>query len=129
MKKLNSFTKIVLVVLTFVVFWIFTLLQPTPLSKLICLGSALFCVGLYGVLSSKSTIKTLISVEILFNAANINLVAFSRFTDVTFVRGQIFALFVMAVAAAEAALALAIIISIYRLKRTAAIADLNELKG
>ncbi len=67
--------------------------------------------------------------EILFNAANLNLVAFSHFTDVTFVRGQIFALFVMAIAAAEAALGLAIIISVYRLKQTSELTNLTELKG
>jgi NADH:ubiquinone oxidoreductase subunit K len=125
----NNFIKIVLITLCLVVFWLFTLLQASLLTKFLSLGAALFCVGLYGVLTSKSVLKTLISLEILFNAANINLVAFSRFTDLTFVRGQIFALFVMAIAAAEAALGLALIIAIYRTKQTSNLSKLAELKG
>jgi NADH:ubiquinone oxidoreductase subunit K len=126
---LKNFLKITLVALCFVVFWIFTLLQPSPLTKFLTLGAALFCIGLYGVLTSRSVIKTLIAMEILFNAANINLIAFARFTDLTFVRGQVFALFVMAVAAAEAALGLALIIAVYRVKQTSSLAKLNELNG
>lgn len=126
---LKKALKILAVVLCFFIFWLFTLLQPSALTKFLTLGAALFCIGLYGVLSSRSVIKTLIAMEILFNAANINLIAFARFTDVTFVRGQVFSLFVMAVAAAEAALGLALIIAVYRLKQTSALAKLNELNG
>lgn len=123
------FIKITLIALSLVVFWIFTLLQPSPLTKFLSLGSALFCIGLYGVLTSKSVLKTLMSLEILFNAANINLIAFSHFTDLTLVRGQVFALFVMAIAAAEAALGLALIINVYRIKQTSNLSRLTELKG
>jgi NADH:ubiquinone oxidoreductase subunit K len=67
--------------------------------------------------------------EILFNAANINLIAFAKYTDLTMVRGQVFSLFVMAIAAAEAALGLALVIALYRSKHTASLSKITELKG
>lgn len=103
-------------------------MQVSSLTKYLTLGAALFCIGLYGVLSSNSILKTLISLEILFNAANLNLIAFSRFTDLAFVRGQVFSLFVMAIAAAEIAIGLALIINIYNLKKISQVSELNQLK-
>ncbi len=113
----------------FVTFWLFTVLQVSPLTKYLSLGAAVFSIGLYGVLSSKSILKTLICMEILFNAANINLIAFAKYTDLTMVRGQVFSLFVMAIAAAEAALGLALVIALYRSKHTASLSKITELKG
>jgi NADH-quinone oxidoreductase subunit K len=129
MKLAKTLLKITLIALVFGLFWIFALLQATPLTKYLTLGAALFCIGLYGVFRSSSILKTLICLEILFNASILNLVAFARFTDLTFARGQVFSLFVMAVAAAEAALGLALLISYYRLSKNTSLRKLNELNG
>lgn len=128
-KLLKTFIKCSILAFCFLLFWAFTLSQSSPLTKYLSLGAALFCIGLYGVITSRSIIKTLICMEILFNAANLNLIAFARFTDLAFVRGQIFSLFVMAIAAAEAALGLALIITIYRMKQTGSTNKLKELNG
>jgi len=114
---------------SFVLFLFFLISQPSELTKYLTLGAALFCIGLYGIITSRSLLKTLICMEILFNAANLNLIAFARYTDVIFVRGQIFASFVMAIAAAEAAIGLALIIHLYRLKKTGSVGKLKELEG
>jgi NADH-quinone oxidoreductase subunit K len=126
---IKSSIKLALVSAIFIVFWVLVLLQSTPLTKYLTLGTALFCIGLYGVFKSKSLLKTLICLEILFNAAILNLIAFARFTDIIFVRGQIFSLFVMAIAAAEAALGLALLISYYRLSKNTNVNQLNQLQG
>jgi len=78
------------------------------------LSAILFSIGLYGVLSKRNAVVILMCIEIMLNAANIALVAFSRYVVPTALTGQIFALFVMVVAAAEVAVGIAIIIAIYR---------------
>jgi NADH:ubiquinone oxidoreductase subunit K len=128
MKNLNLLIKLFLLLLVIGIFSICTLMQVSSLTKYLTLGAALFCIGLYGVLTSNSILKTLISLEILFNAANLNLIAFSRFTDLAFVRGQVFSLFVMAIASAEIAIGLALIINIYNLKKISQVSELNQLK-
>lgn len=128
MKNLNLMIKFLSIGFVILSFCICVLMQVSSLTKYLTLGSALFCIGLYGVLSSNSILKTLISLEILFNAANLNLIAFSRFTDLAFVRGQVFSLFVMAIAAAEIAIGLALIINIYNLKKISQVSELNQLK-
>lgn len=85
-----------------------------PLSYYITLSAILFSIGLAGVLLRKNTITILLSVEIMLNAANLNLVAFSRYVAADQVSGQMFALFTMAIAAAEVAVGLALILTIYR---------------
>jgi NADH:ubiquinone oxidoreductase subunit K len=89
----------------------------------------LFAVGLYGVLSRRSLIAMLISVELMLNAAGINFMAFNRFLAPDPAIGQIFTLFIMAVAAAEAAIALSIIIAVYRKVKTINVEQVNELRG
>ncbi|MDJ0625793.1 MAG: NADH-quinone oxidoreductase subunit NuoK [Candidatus Caenarcaniphilales bacterium] len=121
--------KSLLVLFCFLVFWLAVVFQSSLLAKYLTLGAALFCIGLYGIFKSKSVLKTLICLEILFNSAILNMIAFARFTDVIYVRGQVFSLFIMAVAAAEAALGLALVIAVYRMKRTTSITQLSELKG
>ena len=74
----------------------------------------LFCIGIYGVLTRRNLIGILLSVEIILNAANINFIAFAHFSATDAVAGAIFPIFVMAVSASEMAVALAIIISLYR---------------
>jgi NADH:ubiquinone oxidoreductase subunit K len=84
------------------------------LEHYLILSAILFSVGLYGVLSKRNAVVILMCIEIMLNAANISLVAFSRYVVPTALTGQIFALFVMVVAAAEVAVGIAIIIAIYR---------------
>ena len=99
-----------------------------PLEHLLFLGAALFVIGLWVVLTRKNAIAVLIGIELMLNAANINLVAFGYFDPVRF-QGQVFALFTITVAAAEAAVALAIVVRVYRYFQTADLDKINELKG
>ncbi len=88
------------------------------LEHYLVLSAILFSIGLYGALAKHNAIVILMSIEIMLSAVNIALVAFSRFVVPTALTGQVFALFAMGVAAAETAVGLAIIISIYRNKET-----------
>ncbi|GAB5527614.1 MAG: NADH-quinone oxidoreductase subunit NuoK [Roseivirga sp.] len=99
-----------------------------PIEHLLILGAILFCIGLFVVLTRKNAIAVLIGVELMLNAANINLVAFSHF-DPDKLQGQVFALFVITVAAAEAAVALAIVVKVYQYFQTADLDKISELKG
>ena len=85
-----------------------------PLEWYLGLSAALFCIGMFGVLSRRNAIGMLMGIELMLNAANINLVAFGRFIHPAVLTGHVFAIFVMTVAAAEAAVGLAIIIAVYR---------------
>ena len=100
----------------------------STLERYILLSTALFSIGIYGLISSRNVIRILMSIELLLNAVNINLVAFSTYIDPLEIKGQIFALFVMAIAAAEAAIALAIILAIYRNMSSVDIEDFASLK-
>ena len=82
------------------------------------LSSILFAIGLYGALTKRNTIVILMSIEIMLNAVNIAMVAFSRYVTPTLLTGQVFAIFVIVVAAAEASVGLAILISVYRNRKT-----------
>ena len=99
-----------------------------PLSWYLILSAAVFCVGLFGVLARRNAIAILMGIELMLNAVNINLVAFWRYRSPELISGQFFVLIVFAVAAAEAAVGLALIISIYRRKRTVSANDLNLMK-
>ena len=88
------------------------------LEHYLILSAILFSIGLYGALAKRNAIVILMCIEIMLNAVNIALVAFSRFITPTLLTGQIFAIFVLVVAAAEAAVGLAIIMSIYRSHET-----------
>ncbi len=98
-----------------------------PLSWYIILSASLFTIGMIGVLSRRNVFIILMSIELMLNAANINLVAFSHYLQ-SFT-GQIFVVFVITVAAAEAAVALAIIILIARNRGTVYVDEFNLLKG
>lgn len=100
-----------------------------PLSWYLVLAAALFCTGLYGALSRRNAIAVLMGVELILNAVNINLVAFNRYMTPQDVVGQVFAIFVLAVAAAEAAVGLALIIAIYRARDTINLEDADIMKG
>jgi NADH-quinone oxidoreductase subunit K len=99
-----------------------------PLSWYILFAAILFCVGLYGALARKSALAILMAIEIMLNAVNLNLVAFWRYITPEKVSGQVFALIVFAVAASEAAVGLALIISLYRKQRTVAVEEIDMLK-
>lgn len=88
----------------------------------------LFCVGLYGALTKRNAVVVLLSIELMLNAVNINLVAFSKYGLHPAVSGQIFTLFSMTVAAAEVALGLAILIALYRNKATVNVDEMDEMK-
>jgi NADH-quinone oxidoreductase subunit K len=101
--------------------------MPIPLSWFLILSAVLFCIGLFGVLTRKNAIAILLGIELMLNAVNVNLVAFWRYqADVSKMSGQAFAVIVFAVAAAEVAVGLALIISVYR-KRNTIIADEIDL--
>ncbi len=100
----------------------------SALERYILLSTALFSIGIYGLISSRNVIRILMSIELLLNAVNINFVAFSSYIDPLEIKGQIFALFVMAIAAAEAAIALAIILAIYRNMSSGDMEDFASLK-
>ena len=99
-----------------------------PLSWYLILGALLFSIGIYGVLARRNAIAILMGIELMLNAVNINLVAFWRYFTPEFVAGQAFVIMVFAVAAAEAAVGLALIISIYRRRITVAVDDINLMK-
>jgi len=93
------------------------------------LALALFVIGLYGVLSRRNLIAVLISVELMLNAASINFMAFNRFLAPQPAVGQVITLFIMAVAAAEAAIALSIIMAVYRKLKSISAEQAIELRG
>ena len=82
------------------------------------LAAILFCVGIYGLVTSRNAVRVLMSIELMLNAVNLNLMGFSNFLDAAEIKGQIFTVFVITVAAAEAAVGLAIILAIYRNRET-----------
>jgi len=92
-------------------------------------AAAMFSIGVYGVLARRNAVAILMSVELMLSAVNINLIAFWRYMAPENMAGQAFAAFVFVVAAAEAAVGLAIIISIYRSRRSVVVEDVNLLKG
>jgi NADH-quinone oxidoreductase subunit K len=92
------------------------------------LGAILFCIGLYGALFKKNAVIVLLSIELMLNAVNLNLVAFSKFGVNPSLQGQIFSLFNITVAAAEAAVGIAILIMLYRNKGTTDVIDMNSMK-
>jgi NADH-quinone oxidoreductase subunit K len=99
-----------------------------PLSWYLIFSAALFAIGLFGILVRRNVIVMLMGVELMLNAVIVNLIAFWRYGDPTKMDGLAFALIVFAVAAAEAAVGLAIIISVYRRKKTVAADEINMLK-
>jgi NADH-quinone oxidoreductase subunit K len=104
-------------------------MSSVPASAFLALALILFCIGLYGALTKRNTVIVLISVELMLNAVNINLVTFSKYGVDPSITGQIFALFAIAVAAAEAAVGLAILFSLYRNKRSVKIDEMNSMKN
>lgn len=106
-----------------------TILQPVGELSFVALSAVLFALGLYGALSRRSTVMVLMSLELMANAVNINLVALSRFSAPAEMTGQFFAVFSMVVSAAEIGLGLALVLALYRQRKTVEIDAMQELKG
>ncbi|MEQ8462923.1 NADH-quinone oxidoreductase subunit NuoK [Coleofasciculus sp. F4-SAH-05] len=98
------------------------------LQYFLLLAAALFCLGIYGLITSRNAVRVLMSIELLLNAVNLNLMGFSNFIDPVGIKGQVFTVFVITVAAAEAAVGLAIVLSIYRNRDTIDMEQFNLLK-
>ena len=97
------------------------------INQFLLLAGFLFCVGVYGVLARRNGVLVLMSVELMLNAVNINLIAFSAFSRE--VAGQVFALFVITIAAAEVGVGLAIVLLIYRNLHSPDLDQVDQLKG
>nr|BCX55424.1 NADH dehydrogenase subunit E [Scopelophila cataractae] len=97
------------------------------LEHILNLGAYLFCIGIFGLITSRNMVRALMCLELIFNAVNINLITFSNFFDIQ-QKGEIFAIFIIAIAAAEAAIGLAIVLAIYRNKNSTRINQFNLLK-
>lgn len=95
-------------------------------NQFLLLAAVLFCIGVYGVMVRRNGVLVLMSVELILNAVNLNLIAFSTIHGIA---GQAFALFVIAVAAAEVGVGLAMVLLIYRNRRSIDVDQLDELRG
>jgi NAD(P)H-quinone oxidoreductase subunit 4L len=97
------------------------------LNEFLLLAAALFCIGVYGVLARRNAVLVLMSVEIILNAVNINLVAFGSFNHT--VAGEVFGLFVIAIAAAEVGVGLAMVLLMYRNRKSIDLTEVDLMKG
>ena len=96
-------------------------------NQFLLLGAVLFCIGVYGVLARRNAVLVLMSIELILNAVNLNFIAFALRNNN--VEGQVFALYIIAVAAAEVGVGLAIVLLVYRNRRSIALDDLSAMKG
>lgn len=99
-----------------------------PPAHVLILSAALFCIGIVGILTRKNAIGVLMSIELILNAANINLIAFNKSLGSSDGVGQIFALFVIAIAAISAVVGLALVVAIYRNAKTILLDKLSLMK-
>ncbi len=102
--------------------------QQIPLEHFLVLSAILFSIGVYGVLTRRNAVLILMSVELMLNAASINMVAFAAYASPEAFTGIIFAIFIITIAAAEVGLALAIILRIFRNRGTATVDEVSDLK-
>lgn len=100
-----------------------------PLSWYVTLAAILFVIGLFGVLSRRNLVAMMMSIELMLNAVNLNLLVWARHLEEGAVHGQVFALMIFAVAAAEAALGLALVLAIWRLRQKSNVDSVDLLKG
>ena len=99
------------------------------LIQFLLLSAVLFCIGVYGVLARRNGVLVLMSIELILNAVNINFVAFRAHTADELAGGEVFALFTIAVAAAEVGIGLAIVLLIYRNRRSIDLSEIDLMKG
>lgn len=102
--------------------------MEVSLDAFLVIAAALFCIGIYGLITSRNAVRVLMSIELMLNAVNLNFLAFSNYLDSGNIRGQVFSVFVITVAAAEAAVGLAIVLSIYRSRDTVDMEEFNLLR-
>lgn len=102
--------------------------MTVTLTHYLILSLAVFCIGLYGALAKRNAVVILMSIELMLNGVNIAMVAFSRFITPQALTGQIFAIFIITVAAAEAAVGLAMVLSVFRYRDTISVDQINLLK-
>ena len=102
--------------------------ETVPLQAYLVLAAVLLCTGVWGLINSRNALRVLMSIELMLNAVNINLMAFSNYLDGQLIRGQVFTIFVITVAAAEAAVGLAILLSLYRNRETVDMERFNLLR-
>jgi len=100
----------------------------TTLESYLLLSAVLFCIGLYGALAKRNAVTILMCIELMFNAVNIAMVAFARYLPASNLTGQVFAVFIITIAAAEAAVGLAIVLAVYRSRRSISAEDFNLMK-
>jgi len=104
-------------------------LESIPIQAFLIVSSVLFCIGIWGLLNSRNAVRVLMSIELMLNAVNINLMTFSSYIDNNIIQGKVFSIFVITVAAAEAAIGLAIIVVYYRNSGTIRVEEIDKLKG
>jgi NADH:ubiquinone oxidoreductase subunit K len=97
------------------------------INEFLLLGAVLFCIGVYGVIARKNAVMVLMSIELILNSVNINLLAFSQKWGN--LDGNVFALYIIAVAAAEVGVGLAMVLMIYRNRKSISLDELSEMKG
>ncbi|GAA0319787.1 NADH-quinone oxidoreductase subunit NuoK [Bacillus carboniphilus] len=103
-------------------------MTSVPISAYLTLSLMLFCIGLFGALTKKNTVIVLICIELMLNAVNLNLIAFSKLGVIPSLTGQVFSLFTITIAAAEAAVGLAILMALYRNRKSVHVDDYQSLK-
>ena len=97
------------------------------INNFLLLGAVLFCIGVYGVIARKNAVLVLMSIELILNSVNINLLAFDQLNGTN--DGAVFASYIIAIAAAEVGVGLAMVLLIFRNRKTIALDDLSEMKG
>ena len=97
------------------------------INEFLLLGAVLFCIGVYGVIARKNAVMVLMSIELILNSVNINLLAFSQLHNN--LDGNVFALYIIAIAAAEVGVGLAMVLLIYRNRKSISLDELSEMKG
>lgn len=103
-------------------------METIGLNHYLILSALLFSIGIYGLVTRNNAFRVLMSIEVILNAININFVAFAHYIDPIMVKGQVFSLFIMAIAAAEAAIGLALLLLIYRNRMNIKMDSFNTLK-
>lgn len=105
------------------------MIQGIPLSYFLILGAVLFFVGVFGFLTRRTTITMLMSIELMLNAVNINFIAFNKYLYPNNLQGNFYSLFVIAIAAAECSVAIAIILNVYRNFQSISVDKVEEMKN
>lgn len=116
------------IISTLAIFIVITMAQAPPI-RYMTLAALLFSIGFYGMVVSRNAVRVLISIELMLNAVNINFVTLACYVDPATLKGQVFAIFILTVAAAEAAVGLAIVLALYRNNATVDMENFSKLRG